>query len=322
MGAGQVQEFADGMGFAGGYDVIVRGFGLQHHPHGFDIIAGIAPIAFGVEVAEEELLLQPQLDAAERAGNLAGDEGFAAALRFVIEENAVADEQAIGFAVIDGIPVSRDFADGIGTARIKRRGFALRRMGGAEHFRGAGLVEARLLLGSGGVVAQGFQDTERSGSYDIGGVFGLIEADAHVGLGREVVDFIGLNLFEDVAQAGAVRHIAIMQAEGDLFMRIRIDGVQAIGVEGGSAADHAVHLVAFGQQEFGQERTILPGNTENERSSHLENPIINRIEAIRPRQRFGGGEAGCDGWPGGRIEGSKNQIAGVGIRCGKSRSIS
>ena len=112
-----------------------------------------------------------------------------------------------------------------------------------------------------------------------------------MGLSREVIDFVGLDLFEDVAQAGAVRHVAVMQAEGDLFMRIGIDGIQAIGVEGGSAADHAVHLVAFGQQEFGQEGTILPGNPENERSSHVENPIINRIKVLRPPFRGSGGTA-------------------------------
>ena len=41
----------------------------------------------------------------------------------------------------------------------------------------------------------------------------------------------------------AVGHIAIMQAKRDgLLVRVGIDGVEAVGIEGGSAPDYAVDL--------------------------------------------------------------------------------
>ena len=118
---GFFRNSADGIGFAGGDDKIA-GFGmLQHHPHGFDVIAGETPIAAGVEIAEIKFFLQPGFDAAEGAGDFAGDEGFAAAGRFVVEEDAVGNEEVIGFAVVDGVPMGGDFGDGVGAAGIEGR---------------------------------------------------------------------------------------------------------------------------------------------------------------------------------------------------------
>ena len=114
-----IEKFADRVGFAGGNNKIARLGVLQHHPHGFDVVAGETPVAFGVEISEKEFVLQAQLDAGERAGDLASDEGFAAARRFVVEQNAVGDVQVVGFAIVDGLPVGRHFGDGIGAAGIE-----------------------------------------------------------------------------------------------------------------------------------------------------------------------------------------------------------
>jgi hypothetical protein len=43
------------------------------------------------------------------------------------------------------------------------------------------------------VVADGFEQAECVHGDDIDGVFGGIEADADVGLGTEVIDFVGLD---------------------------------------------------------------------------------------------------------------------------------
>ena len=42
-----------------------------------DVVAGVAPIPPGVEVAEQQLILQAELDRRHRAGDLAGDERLA-----------------------------------------------------------------------------------------------------------------------------------------------------------------------------------------------------------------------------------------------------
>ena len=64
--------------FAGREHVVVGLVLLQHQPHALDIVAGVAPVALGVEIAEIELLLQAEFDARHRARDLARDEGLAA----------------------------------------------------------------------------------------------------------------------------------------------------------------------------------------------------------------------------------------------------
>ena len=81
-----------------------------------DEIPGMPPVAQGREVAEVEAILQADGDTREGAGDLARDKGFAADRALVIEEDAVAGIDAIGFAVIDGDPVGVEFGDGVGAA--------------------------------------------------------------------------------------------------------------------------------------------------------------------------------------------------------------
>ena len=61
--------------------------------------------------------------------------------------------------------------------------------------------------------------------------------------------------------------VAVVQKQAERRSRAdRHRWIQPLGVEGGSAADHAVHLVAFGQQELGQERAVLSGDSRNKRA--------------------------------------------------------
>ena len=65
----------------------------------------MAPIAQRIQIAEINLLLKTKLDARQSARNLSRDKRFAANGRFMIEENAVTGEQAVGFAIIHRNPV-------------------------------------------------------------------------------------------------------------------------------------------------------------------------------------------------------------------------
>ena len=121
----------------------------------------------------------------------------------------------------------------------------------------------------GRVIANGFQQPERADRHHIRGVFGLIETYAHVGLRRQVVNLVRLRLRQDVAEAGPVGHVSIVQKERDAtFVRIRVDGIEAVGIESGGAAYDAVNLVAFGQQQFREKRAILSGNSGNKSLFH------------------------------------------------------
>ena len=54
------------------------------------------------------------------------------------------------------------------------------------------------------------------------------------------------------------------------FVRIGVDGIEALGIEGGGAAYDPVNLVAFGQQQFREKRAVLSGNSGNESLFHDE----------------------------------------------------
>jgi hypothetical protein len=172
----------------------------------------VAPVAQGVQVAEVEAVLQAELDAGDGAGDLAGDEGFAAHRAFVVEQDAVAGVDAVGLAVVDGDPVGVELGDGVGAARVEGGGFLLRDfLHQAVEFGGAGLVEAGLLFQA--EDADGFEHAQGADAVGVGGVFGLFEADGDVALRGEVVDFVGLHLLDDADQAGRVGQVAVVQDE-------------------------------------------------------------------------------------------------------------
>ena len=61
-------------GGAGSHHVVVGRLLLQHQPHRLDIIAGMAPVALGVHVAERQRVGEAKLDACYPVGDLAGHE--------------------------------------------------------------------------------------------------------------------------------------------------------------------------------------------------------------------------------------------------------
>ncbi len=67
MGERLLDEFAHRMLLAGREHKIVGLVLLQHQPHAFDVVARMAPVAPGIEIAEIELVLQAELDRRDRA---------------------------------------------------------------------------------------------------------------------------------------------------------------------------------------------------------------------------------------------------------------
>jgi len=78
MVEGALDEFAHRVLLARGQHIVVRLVLLEHHPHAFHIVAGVAPIPLGVQIAEIDPVLQAEFDGGDRPVDLAGDEGFAA----------------------------------------------------------------------------------------------------------------------------------------------------------------------------------------------------------------------------------------------------
>ena len=161
------------------------------------------------------------------------------------------------------------FARGIRAAGIKRRGLVLRRGGRSEHFRRSRLIHADRVPPR-RVIAHRFEDPQCSRSHDIGGVFGLVEADPHVRLSRQMVHFVGLRGIQYVAHARAFARVAVMETQSSAaLMRIGVNPIQALGVEGGGSPHDAMDLIPLGQQQFRQERPVLPGDTGNQRFLHV-----------------------------------------------------
>ena len=88
MREGEFDEFADGVGFSGTDDKVVRGCLLQHQPHGANIVWSVSPIATGAKIPQVELLLDTMLDVGHRTSDLASHKGLAAAWRLVVEQDA------------------------------------------------------------------------------------------------------------------------------------------------------------------------------------------------------------------------------------------
>src|SRR5258706_13439299 len=160
------------------HHVIVRGVLLKHEPHGFHVVSGVTPIALRVEIAEKQLLLQPALNAAECARYFARYKRFPPPWGFVIEENAVAQEQFISLAVIHAVPVRGHLADAVRTARVERRSFILWGRRRAEHLGRPGLINANAIFAVHVIIPDHFEQAQRTGSYYVGGVLRLIEADS------------------------------------------------------------------------------------------------------------------------------------------------
>ncbi len=77
MSKGKIDKFSDCVAFPSANYIIFRLILLEHEPHGLHIIPGISPVAFCIEVAQEELILQAKFDSCQGSRDLPGDECLA-----------------------------------------------------------------------------------------------------------------------------------------------------------------------------------------------------------------------------------------------------
>ncbi len=224
----------------------------------------MAPVAQRAHVAQVQAVLQAQRDARDGARDLARDEGLAAQRAFVVEEHAVAGVHAVGLAVVHRDPVGVHLGHRVGAARVEGRGLLLRDLlHQTVQLAGAGLVEARLLRQA--QDADGLQQAQRADAVGIGRVLGLLEAHRHVAHRAQVVDLVGLHLLHDADEVGAVGEVTVVQLEaGVVDVRVLVEVVDAVGVEERRAPLDAVHLVALGEQQFGEVGAVLAGHAGDE----------------------------------------------------------
>ena len=195
---------------AGGKEVIVGRFVVECQPHAPDIITGMSPVALGAGVAEYQFLLQAQFDGGGGMADLAGDEVFAPAARFVIVKNAVDSEQAMTVA-IDAHHLSRErLGAAVGIDRCDGGILGLRALGGtAEDFAGGGMEEARWL----GEIAQDLQQPQGAHGGEFAGGLGDLEAQADMTLPGEMIQLLRADLIEHTSQGRGVVEVGVVQKE-------------------------------------------------------------------------------------------------------------
>ena len=255
---GQRGKLAHGVLHASGDDEILGRGVLEDEPHTLHVVLGIAPVAQGVEVAQIEAVLLALRDARGSQRNLARDEGFAAALALVVEEDARAAEHIVCLAILLDNPVAIEFGHRVGTIGMEGRLLVLRHfLHLAVQLGGGSLVYlARLLQVIG---AHGFEDAQHTNGIYIGRKLGRIKTHLHVALRGEVVDFRGLHLANEFDQRHRVGHVGIVKVEAGLAFEVG----NALAVVHGRTADDAVHFVALGQEKLGKITAILSRHTRN-----------------------------------------------------------
>src|SRR5688500_10417190 len=175
----------------------------------------------------------------------------------MVEEDSVGDVKTVRFPVIDGVPMRGNLADAIRTAWVERRAFVLWRRCRAKHLRRTGLVEAYRNARAVRIIPHGLQESKRAQAGYISSVFRLVERDAHVRLRTEVVDLVWADFFEHSPQHRAIRQVTEVQVQGRLWnVRVRIQVLDALGIEHGRSTNYPVHLVAFREQQLSQIRSV------------------------------------------------------------------
>src|SRR5574344_703266 len=269
-GKGLLEKLLHRVHFAGRENELVGLVVLQDLPPSLDIVAGIAPVAQGIDVAHVELVLKAHLDAPDGARDLARHKGLAAARRLVVEKNAVRGEHSVRLAVVADSPVAVELRDGVGAARIERRRLLLRNLlDESVELRGRRLIELRRLVPSRQV--NRLEKAHRPERVDIAGKLRGVEGDADVALRGEVVDFVRLDLVDELDQVRAVPKVSVVEEQlHPVDVRILIQVVDSLGIERGRAADDAVDFITFRKKQFREVASVLSSDARNQRFFHVD----------------------------------------------------
>ena len=184
-------ELLDSVRLAGRDDVVVRLVGLEHQPHRPHVVAGEAPVPLGGEVAEPQLLLEPEADRRRAAADLPGQELLRAPRRLVVEEDRRGRVQPVMAAERAGQEVGERLAGAVRRDRRDRRLLDLRHLRRrAEDLGRSGVQKPSL----GVLTAEPFEERGRGGGGEGGGADRVLPGGGDERRRGEVVDLVGLEL--------------------------------------------------------------------------------------------------------------------------------
>ncbi len=235
----------------------------------------MSPVALCTGIAKGQFILQALFDRGGSAANFAGDEVFSTTRRFVIEQNAVDCEQAMRFPVDAHHLCSESLGTAVGVNRGEGRRFGLRNLAWpTKQLAGCGMEKARWIR----QVAQDFQQAQGAHGGEFTGGFGNFETEADVALPGEMVKLLRFDLEQHPAQGSGVVEVGVMQKEAPIVdRRIGVQVSKAAAFEATGAAYGTVHVVALTEQQLGQIRAVLTGNSSDKGNLGHSAGFLNHI---------------------------------------------
>ena len=119
--------------------------------------------------------------------------------------------------------------------------------------------------GGRGLVSQNFHDSQCAHGGGVARTFRDVEAEPDMRLPCQMIELVRLHFADNSSNRGGVVQIGIVQEQTlvvDVFVNIQM--LESRPFHGAGTPDEAVDFVAFFQQQFGQVRTVLTGDTGNE----------------------------------------------------------
>ena len=96
-------------------------------------------------------------------------------------------------------------------------------------------------------------------------------------LGAEVVDLVRLDDAQDAVQGRRVVQVAVVEDEVPLrHVRVLVEVVEPLGVEGGGAPDDPVDLVALREEQLGEIAAVLTRDPGDEARASRRHPMLSR----------------------------------------------
>ena len=210
------------------------------------------------------MILQTLGDTAGSQRDLTGNEVLAAALRLMVEQDAVDGKHAVSIAVLLDHPETILLCDSVRRVGMERGGLTLGNLlDFAVQLRGRSLIHLAGLRQP--ADADSLQHTQNAQRVYIAGIFRRIEGNLDMALRSQIVDFIGFDFAHQTDQTRRIGQVSVVQGNRVLLNQM----VNTSRVGDGSTADDAVDFIALLQQKLCQIGTILPSDTRDKCLFHV-----------------------------------------------------
>ena len=244
---------------------------LQDQTHALDIVARIAPVALGIEIAKFEHVRLAQMNLCDRVGYLAGHKFATAQGRFVIEEDAARPENVKALAIVHRQPVRIELRHAVRATRIERRIFGLRNcLHLTEHLGRRGLVEADVAVDR----TDRLQKVGSSKTGDHTRRNRLVERYAYEALRSKVIDLGRLRRLEQANCRTHVRQIIFDQLQRRVILDAQF--LNAPKIDRTGAAIGTVDGITTAEQVLRQICAILAADSR-------DNGAFSHSASFRPR---------------------------------------